>query len=491
MLSLSRPELLRRQWYVAGAWIDAAERSRFAVHNPATGLPIAELPELGATETEIAVAAAAATQPAWAALAAGERGRLLRRWGELVLAHADDIARLMTAEQGKPLAEARGEVAYAASFLEWFAEEARRVYGSVLPGHHANKRLTVIRQPVGVVAAVTPWNFPAAMITRKIAPALAVGCTVVIKPSELTPLTALALAFLAEEAGIPAGVVSFVGGDAPAIGSVLTDDPRVRKFSFTGSTAVGKMLAARCMGTVKRVSLELGGNAPFLVFDDADVDAAVAGAMASKFRNTGQTCVCTNRFLVQDGIYDRFAAAFAAKVGALRAGDGLREATDQGPLINAAALEKVGRHQRDAIGRGAKLLSEGRVSDHAVVGHFHPATLLGDVPPDALLAREETFGPLAGLIRFETEAEAVRLANDTPAGLAAYLFTRDHARATRVAEALEYGMIGRNTGLISTEVAPFGGVKESGFGREGSFYALDDFVNLKLIADEVPPAPQN
>jgi succinate-semialdehyde dehydrogenase/glutarate-semialdehyde dehydrogenase len=420
-------------------------------------------------------------------LTAAQRGTVLRRWADLMRANADDLAQLLTAEQGKPLAEARGEIDYAASFLDWFAEEARRAYGTVIPGHQADKRLTVIRQPVGIVAAITPWNFPAAMVTRKVAPALAVGCTVVLKPSELTPLSALALGLLAAEAGVPPGVFNIVVGAPAAIGEVLTSDARVRKFSFTGSTAVGKMLAARCMATVKRVSLELGGNAPFVIFDDADLDAAVSGAMFSKFRNTGQTCVCANRFLVHDAIYERFAALIAEIVRAMQAGDGLASHTDQGPLINAAAVAKVRRHVEDALERSARIIATGTVQNDAA-GSFFPAMVLRDVPADALLAQEETFGPIAGLIRFFDEAEAIRLANDTPAGLAAYVFTRDHARATRVAEQLEFGMVGINSGAVSTEVAPFGGIKESGFGREGSRYGLDDFLSIKLLATHVPHA---
>ncbi len=483
-LTLGNAALLRTGAYIDGRWDDAGSGT-FDVHNPATGALVGSVARHGAAAASRAVEAATTAQVAWAARSAGDRAVILRRWHDLMLANADDLARLMTAEQGKPLAEARGEIAYAASFLLWFAEEARRVYGMVIPGNTPTRRLTVIRQPVGVVAAITPWNFPAAMITRKVAPALAVGCAVVLKPSELTPLSALALAALAEEAGVPAGVFNVVAGDAEAIGDVLTRDPRVRKFSFTGSTAVGKMLAARCMETVKRVSLELGGNAPFIVFDDADVEAAADGAMASKFRNTGQTCVCANRFLVQDGIYDAFAEALARRVSALRAGDGLAGVTDQGPLINQAAVEKVVRHRDDALARGARVLAEGQVAAGEGDGNFIPATLLGDVPADALLTREETFGPLAGLTRFAREADAIRMANDTPAGLAAYLYTADGARATRVGERLEYGMVGLNTGIISTEVAPFGGVKESGFGREGSVFGIDDYVSIKLLAAEI------
>jgi succinate-semialdehyde dehydrogenase/glutarate-semialdehyde dehydrogenase len=402
------------------------------------------------------------------------------------MAHADDLARLLTAEQGKPLAEARGEIAYAASFIEWFAEEARRVYGETIPAPVANRRITVQRQPVGVVAAITPWNFPAAMLTRKLAPALAVGCTVVLKPSELTPFSALALAVLGEEAGLPPGTLSVVTGDPAPIGEVLTGDPRIRKFTFTGSTAVGKRLAARCMDTVKRVSLELGGNAPFIVFDDANLDAAVEGAMLSKFRNTGQTCVCANRILVQDGIYEDFSRRLVGRVGALVAGDGLEGVTHLGPLINEAAMRKVRVHIEDAVARGASLLCGGHPIDRA--GHFHEPTVIADVTPAARLFSEETFGPVAGLVRFRDEAQAIALANDTTAGLAAYVYTNDLSRATRVSEALEYGMVGLNTGLVSTAVAPFGGVKESGLGREGARQGLDDYLDIKMICTEVGAA---
>jgi succinate-semialdehyde dehydrogenase/glutarate-semialdehyde dehydrogenase len=484
-MKLHRPDLLREASFVEGRWLKGD--GWLDVINPATGQVLGQVATVGAEGTRDAVDAAARAMPAWAALTAAQRGTVLRRWADLMRANADDLAQLLTAEQGKPLAEARGEIDYAASFLDWFAEEARRAYGTVIPGHQADKRLTVIRQPVGIVAAITPWNFPAAMVTRKVAPALAVGCTVVLKPSELTPLSALALGLLAAEAGVPPGVFNIVVGAPAAIGEVLTSDARVRKFSFTGSTAVGKMLAARCMATVKRVSLELGGNAPFVIFDDADLDAAVSGAMFSKFRNTGQTCVCANRFLVHDAIYERFAALIAEKVRAMQAGDGLASHTDQGPLINAAAVAKVRRHVEDALERSARIIATGTVQNDAA-GSFFPAMVLRDVPADALLAQEETFGPIAGLIRFFDEAEAIRLANDTPAGLAAYVFTRDHARATRVAEQLEFGMVGINSGAVSTEVAPFGGIKESGFGREGSRYGLDDFLSIKLLATHVPHA---
>jgi succinate-semialdehyde dehydrogenase/glutarate-semialdehyde dehydrogenase len=477
-LALQRPDLLREAAYIDGAWVTGS--GEIAVTNPATGRALGAVPNLGRAEAEAATAAASAALPRWRAKSGKERAAILRRWFELMMTHKSDLARLMTAEQGKPLAESEGEIAYAAAFLEWFGEEAKRAYGTVIPGPQADKRIVVLRQAVGVVGAVTPWNFPAAMITRKVGPALAAGCTVVLKPSELTPFSALALALLGEEAGVPAGVFNIVTGDAPPIGEVLTGDPRIAKFTFTGSTAVGKRLAAACMGTVKRVSLELGGNAPFIVFDDADLDAAVEGAMASKFRNTGQTCVCANRFLVQAGIYDAFAEKLAAKVGALVLGDGLAGVTGQGPLINAAALDKVARHVADAREHGATVLTGGEAL--SVLGpDFYAPTVLTGVTRETLLNREETFGPVAGLIRFETEAEAIAIANDTRAGLAAYLYTRDLDRSWRVSEGLEYGMVGLNSGLISTEVGPFGGVKESGFGREGSAEGLDEYLESKMV----------
>lgn len=473
-------DLLRDAAYIAGRWVKG--RETFDVTNPADGSLVGQVPLLGAAEALQAVEAAHAAQPSWAALTGKARGEILRRWAALMLDHRDALARLMTAEQGKPLAEAAGEVAYAASFLEWFAEEARRVTGALLTPHATDRRLIVRKSPVGVVAAVTPWNFPLAMITRKAGPALAAGCTFVVKPSELTPLSALALARLAEEAGLPSGVFNVVMGDAPAIGEILTTDKRVRKFTFTGSTAVGKLLAARCADTVKRVSLELGGNAPFIVFDDADIDAAVEGAVASKFRNAGQTCVCANRLLVQSGIHDEFASRLAARVRSFRVGPGLSGPTDQGPLIDARALAKAGAHVADAVSRGGRLLTGGApLADGALGhGHFFAPTVIADVPADALLCREETFAPVAGIVRFETEQDAIRMANDTDAGLAAYVFTRDLERSWRVPEALDYGMVGLNTGLISTEVAPFGGVKESGLGREGSSYGMDDYLDIKL-----------
>jgi succinate-semialdehyde dehydrogenase/glutarate-semialdehyde dehydrogenase len=478
-LTLDDPALLRQQCYVDGAWQDAPGGATLPVHNPATGAPLGTVPAFDAAATERAVAAAHAAFPGWAAKTAKERSILLRRWHDLILLNAADLARLMTAEQGKPLAESKGEIAYAASFVEWFAEEAKRVYGDVIPGHQPDKRILVLRQPVGVVAAITPWNFPAAMITRKVAPALAAGCTVVCKPATQTPYSALALAALAHRAGIPAGVLNIVTGPARELGGVLTGDPRVRKLSFTGSTEIGKLLMAQCAKTMKKVSLELGGNAPFIVFDDADLDAAVAGAIASKYRNTGQTCVCANRLLVQKSVYDAFAARLIAAVQKLRVGDGLAGETEQGPLIDAAALKKVEEHIADATAKGAKVALGGR--RHALGGTFFEPTVLTGVTPAMAVAREETFGPVAPLFSFDTEQQAIAMANDTEFGLAAYLYTRDLARSWRVSEALEYGIVGLNTGLISTEVAPFGGVKESGTGREGSKYGLLDYTEIKYV----------
>ena len=474
---LNDPSLLKTDALINGEWV--AGSSRFDVTDPATGLKLADVARLGATETETAIAAANAAWPAWRAKTAKERAAILQRWNTLLIQNAEDLGRIMTAEQGKPLAEARGEIVYAGSFFEWFGEEAKRAYGDVIPGPATDRRIMVLKQPVGVVGAITPWNFPAAMITRKVGPAIAAGCTVVLKPSELTPYSAFAIALLGEEAGLPPGVLNIVTGDAEPIGRVLTEDPRIAKFTFTGSTPVGKKLAAQCAGTVKRVSLELGGNAPFLVFDDADLEAAVAGAIISKFRNTGQTCVCANRFFVQDGIYEKFAKLLAEKAAGLVVGDGLAGVTQQGPLINEKALQKVEAHVADALGHGAKALTGAAKDSHG--GTFYQPTVLRDVAPDALLAREETFGPVAGLIRFKDEVDGIRMANDSRAGLAAYAYTRDLSRSWRVAEGLEYGMVGMNTGLISTEVSPFGGVKESGIGREGSKYGIEEFLEVKAV----------
>ncbi|SAL09136.1 NAD-dependent succinate-semialdehyde dehydrogenase [Caballeronia telluris] len=469
--------LVRKGHYIDGAWIESKET--YPVRNPATGEIIADVAKAGAQETRQAIDAAQKAFPAWRALTAKERGARVKRWGELMLARRDALAELLTREQGKPLAEARGEVAYAASFFEWFAEEAKRSYGDVIPSPKPDSKIIVTREPVGVVAAITPWNFPLAMITRKAGPALAAGCTMVLKPSEETPLSALALAVLAEEAGIPPGVFNVVSGDPIAIGATLTASPVVRKLSFTGSTRVGKLLAAQSAETLKKLSLELGGNAPFIVFDDADLDAAVQGAMASKFRNTGQTCVCVNRFYVQDGIYDAFTRRLAEAVNQLRVGEALKGEVDQGPLINKPALAKVQKHVDDALEHGATVLTGGR--PHSLGGTFYEPTVLTDANEDMLIAQEETFGPVAACFRFETEAEVVERANDTPFGLSAYFYTRDLGRAWRVAEALESGMVGINEGIISTEVAPFGGVKQSGLGREGSKYGLDEYVELKYM----------
>ena len=478
-MNLKDPSLLRQLAYVDGQWIPADSGQTVDILNPANGSRVGSVPVLGAAETRRAIDAAARAMPAWAARTARERASVLRRWFELMLAHADDLAVIMTSEQGKPLAEARGEVAYAASFIEWFAEEGKRVYGDIVPSFRADARVLVLRQPVGVAAAITPWNFPAAMITRKAGPALAAGCSFVCKPAPQTPFSALAMAELAARAGVPPGVFNVVPGDAEAIGGELCSNARVRKLSFTGSTPVGKRLMAQCAGTVKKVSLELGGNAPFIVFDDADLDAAVQGAMASKYRNTGQTCVCANRLYVQDGVYDEFARKLGAAVALLRVGDGLAGPTDQGPLIDARALAKVEAHIADAVAQGARIACGGK--RHALGGTFFEPTILTGATASMRVAREETFGPVAPLFRFHDEAEAIRLANDTEAGLAAYFYTRDLARSWRVQEALEYGIVGVNTGLISTEVAPFGGVKESGLGREGSRHGIDEYSELKYV----------
>ncbi|MFO1421074.1 MAG: NADP-dependent succinate-semialdehyde dehydrogenase [Candidatus Competibacteraceae bacterium] len=479
-MQLRDTTLLRRQCHVAGAWIDADSGAAAPIVNPATGETIGHVPELGAGETRRAIEAARAAMAGWRALTAQARAIILRRWFNLMHEHQEDLATLMTLEQGKPLAEARGEIAYAASFIEWFAEEGKRVYGDVIPAHQPDKRILVLKEPVGVCAAITPWNFPAAMIARKAGAALAAGCAMVVKPAPQTPFSALALAVLAERAGLPAGVLNVVTGPAQVIGDELLDNPLVRKLSFTGSTRTGKYLMQRCAGTLKRLSLELGGNAPFIVFDDADPDAAVAGALASKYRNSGQTCVCANRFLVQDGIYDTFAARLTQAVREqLKVGNGLEPGVTQGPLIDAAALAKVERHVADAVARGANVLTGGR--RHSLGGTFFEPTVLADVTPEMLVAREETFGPVAPLFRFRDDAEAVRLANATEFGLASYFYSRDLNRAFRVAEALRYGMVGVNTGLISTEVAPFGGVKESGFGREGSKYGIEEYLDIKYL----------
>jgi succinate-semialdehyde dehydrogenase/glutarate-semialdehyde dehydrogenase len=478
-MQLKDPSLLKQQCFIDGAWCAADAAGTLVVNNPASGAVLGSVPNAGAAETRRAIAAAASALPAWRSRTAKERAQLLRRWFELMLEHQSDLAILMTAEQGKPLAESQGEISYAASFIEWFAEEAKRLYGDLIPGHQADKRIMVLRQPVGVVAAITPWNFPAAMITRKAGPALAAGCTMVLKPASQTPLSALALAELAQRAGIPRGVFNVLTGSAAAIGAEMTANPTVRKLTFTGSTEIGKKLMAQCAGTVKKLSLELGGNAPFIVFDDADLDAAVAGAIASKYRNTGQTCVCANRLLVQAGVYDLFAAKLKEAVEKLRVGDGLLGTTDQGPLIDSKAVAKIEEHIANAVAHGAKIILGGK--RHELGGTFFQPTILTGVTPSMLMAREETFGPVAPLFKFETEAEAIALANDTEFGLAAYLYTRDLARSWRVTEAVEYGIVGLNTGIISTEVAPFGGVKESGIGREGSKYGILDYTEMKYV----------
>ena len=478
-LKIKDPALLREAAFINGEWCAADNDEKIRILNPANGSLVGEVPIMRAAETKQAIEAAAKAQPLWARKTAKERSVILRRFAEMMITHTDDLAVIMTAEQGKPLAEAKGEVAYAASFIEWFAEEGKRAYGDVIPTFRADSRLLVLRQPVGVVAAITPWNFPTAMITRKLGPALASGCTFVSKPAPQTPFSALALAELASRAGVPAGVLNVVTGDTEAIGGELTSHPLVRKLSFTGSTTVGKKLLAQCAGTVKKVSMELGGNAPFIVFDDADIDAAVQGAMASKYRNTGQTCVCANRFYVQAGIYDEFAKRLVKAVATLRVGDGLAGATEQGPLIDARALAKVKSHISDAVEKGASIACGGK--SHALGGNFFEPTVLVNVTPAMRVAREETFGPVAPLFRFESEEDVIRMANDTEFGLAAYFYTRDLARSWRLQEALEYGIVGVNTGLFSTEVAPFGGVKESGLGREGSRYGIDDYTELKYV----------
>ncbi len=484
MLTLKHTELLRQQAFFAGEWADADAQARFAVHNPATGEVLAYVPLLGEAETLRAIAAARLAWPAWRRQTAATRGKLLMRWHDLMLAHLDDLALLLTSEQGKPLAEARGEVAYAAAYIAWFAEEARRIYGETIPSPVADRQLVVTREPIGVCAAITPWNFPLAMITRKVAPALAAGNPMIVKPAEATPLSALALAQLAQEAGIPGNLLQVITGDPKVIGATLCASEVVRKLSFTGSTTVGKLLYGQCAGSVKKLSLELGGNAPFIVFDDADLDAAVQGAMASKFRNSGQTCVCANRIYVQDAVYDAFVEKLLPAVSALRVGNGTHDGVTAGPLINEAACNKVAEHVQDALQRGAALRLGGERlrGGELAQGHFFAPTVLTEVPADARVTREETFGPLAALVRFRTEEEAIALANDSPFGLASYFYSRDIGRVHRVKEALESGMVGVNKGLISTEVAPFGGVKQSGIGREGGRQGLDEYLVTKYAA---------
>jgi len=478
-LPLKDAALLRTQCYVDGRWIDADDRKTMDVVNPATGRPIGTAPWFGAAETRRAIEAAARAWPAWRAKTAKERAVILRKWNDLMLAHVDDLALILTSEQGKPLAESKGEVTIGAAYVEWFAEEARRVYGDVIPTIGNDRRLVVTKEPVGVCGAITPWNFPCSMITRKVSPALAAGCTVVIKPAEATPYSALALAELAHRAGFPPGVLNVITGDAPAIGGELCANPTVRKLSFTGSTEVGRLLMKQVAPTIKKISLELGGNAPFIVFDDADLDAAAEGAIISKYRNAGQTCVCANRLFVQDGVYDAFAAKLAERVKALKVGPGTEAGVTQGPLINAEAIAKVEAHVKDATSHGAKVVVGGH--RHALGGTFYEPTVLTGVTADMQIFREETFGPVAPLIRFKDDAEVVELANRTEFGLASYFYSRDIGRIWRVAEALEYGMVGVNTGLITTEVAPFGGMKQSGLGREGSKYGIEEYVEVKYV----------
>ncbi|MEH6465554.1 MAG: NADP-dependent succinate-semialdehyde dehydrogenase [Shewanella psychromarinicola] len=482
-MELNDPSLLRQQCYINGQWRNADNGQTIAIANPATHEVIGHVPVMGSAETLAAIDAAQAALPAWRALTAKDRGQKLRRWFELIHQHSDDLALLMTTEQGKPLAEAKGEVGYAASFIEWFAEEAKRIYGVTIPGHQADKRITVIKQPVGVTAAITPWNFPAAMITRKAAPALAAGCTMVVKPAPQTPFTALALAELAERAGIPAGVLSVVTGDSIAIGKAMCESPIVRKLSFTGSTPVGIKLMEQCAPTLKKLSLELGGNAPFIVFNDADINAAVEGAMIAKYRNAGQTCVCANRIYVQAGVYDEFAKRLAVAVTQLKVGLGTDTGVTTGPLINADAVAKVQRHLDDAVAKGAQIIAGGK--PHALGGYFFEPTILTGVNREMLVATEETFGPLAPLFKFDDVDDVIKQANDTEFGLAAYFYGRDISLVYKVAEALEYGMVGVNTGLISTEVAPFGGIKSSGLGREGSKFGIEEYLEMKYICMSV------
>jgi succinate-semialdehyde dehydrogenase/glutarate-semialdehyde dehydrogenase len=479
MLKLKDQTLFKQHCYLNGQWVSSDSGGAIDVTNPATGEKLGTIPRMGTDETRRAIESANTALPAWRAKTAKERSTVLRRWFELIMANQEDLAIIMTAEQGKPLSESKGEIAYAASFIEWFAEEGKRIYGDTIPGHTADKRIVVIKEPIGVCAAITPWNFPAAMITRKAGPALAAGCTMVVKPATATPFSALALAELGERAGIPAGVFSVITGSAASIGTEMTANPIVRKLTFTGSTEIGKQLMVQCAATVKKVSLELGGNAPFIVFDDADLDAAVEGAIASKFRNTGQTCVCTNRLLVQDGIYDAFTKKLSAAVARMKVGNGLLGEFQQGPLIDMAALQKVEEHIADAVAKGAKIVLGGK--RHELGGSFFEPTIITDVTSEMLVAKEETFGPLAPIFKFTTDAQAIQMANDTEFGLASYFYTRDINRVWKVSEALEYGMVGINTGLISTEVAPFGGMKESGIGREGSKYGIEEFIEVKYL----------
>ena len=478
-MKLNDAALFRQQCFIAGQWVAADDGLTLPVTNPADGSTLGSVPNMGVAETRRAIEAAHAAWAGWRARTAKERAAVLRRWFDLIIAHQDDLAVLMTLEQGKPLAESKGEIVYSASFIEWFAEEGKRIYGDTIPSPWSDKRIVVIKDPVGVCAAITPWNFPSAMITRKAGPALAAGCVMVVKPATQTPYSALALAELAQRAGLPDGVLSVVTGDSRAIGGEMTANPLVRKLTFTGSTEVGKVLMRQCVPTVKKMSMELGGNAPFIVFDDADLDAAVEGAIASKFRNAGQTCVCANRILVQDGVYDAFAARLAQKVRALNVGNGMEAGVTQGPLIDMNAVQKVESHIADAVAKGARVVAGGK--RHALGGTFFEPTVLADVTPGMQVAREETFGPLAPLFRFATEDQAIHMANDTEFGLACYFYSRDIGRIWRVGEALEYGIVGVNAGIISTEVAPFGGVKESGLGREGSKYGIEEFLEIKYL----------
>ncbi|WP_438464693.1 NAD-dependent succinate-semialdehyde dehydrogenase [Marinomonas sp. PE14-40] len=472
-------QLFRQKAYIAGEWVESETGAIQSIFNPATGELLGTVPNLGAEDTQKAIDFAYHAQKEWAAKTAQERSSILRRWYELMIAHADDLANILTLEQGKPLVEAKGEILYAASFIEWFAEEGKRVYGDIIPSHKPGARLMVLKQPIGVVGAITPWNFPSAMITRKCAPAMAAGCPFIVKPAPDTPFSALALAVLAEEAGIPAGIFNVVTGDAVAIGGELTGNDKVKKLSFTGSTHIGKLLMGQCANTVKKVSLELGGNAPFIIFDDADIDSAIEGAMASKFRNAGQTCVCTNRFLVQDGVHDLFVEKLTQAVESLQVGNGLETGVSQGPLINDAAINKIEDHVADAISKGGILNTGG--NRHKLGGTFYEPTVISGVTPEMKVAKEETFGPLAPIFRFSTEDEALQMANDSEFGLAAYIYTRDLGRSWRMGEGLEYGMVGINEGIISTTVAPFGGIKQSGIGREGSKYGIEDYVEIKYL----------
>ena len=478
-MQLNNPALFRQQAYINGTWLDADSKATMEVTNPANGEVIGSIPDLTGVETARAIEAARVAMISWRKQTAKQRAAIMRVWFDLIMANQDDLGKIMTLEQGKPLAEAKGEIGYAASFIDWFAEEGKRIYGDIIPTHKADARIVVTKEPIGVVAAITPWNFPTAMITRKCGPALAAGCGFVVRPASETPFSALALAVLAEEAGIPAGLFNVITGQSRPIGAELTSNPTVRKLTFTGSTPVGKLLMQQCAPTLKKVSLELGGNAPFIVFDDADLDSAVAGAVAGKYRNAGQTCVCVNRFIVQEGVYDAFVAKFAEKVAQLQVGNGMDEGVTQGPMINQGAIDKVKDHIEDALSKGGKLICGGQ--SHTLGGSFFTPTIIGNATTDMKMATEETFGPVAPIFKFKDEAQAIAMANDTEFGLAAYFYTRDIGRVWRVGEGLEYGMVGINEGIISTEVAPFGGVKESGMGREGSHYGIEDFLEIKYM----------